>query len=221
MGEFTPQTSEQVIEKAEKMIGIVDYGMGNIGSLANMVEHLGVETSIITNPEDFKKVDKLILPGVGSFDNGITRLRESNILDSLNYKVLIEKTPILCICLGMQLITNRSEEGKSPGLGWIDAECYRFSFEDKTIKIPHMGWNTIQLVKDSTLMKLIPEFPRFYFVHSYYVKCNLGSDVLATTNYSSDFVSILNRDNIYATQFHPEKSHKYGMGLIRSFIELC
>ena len=203
------------------MIGIIDYGMGNVGSLINMVERLGVNTTIITSPEDLNSADKLILPGVGSFDNGITHLMESGILESLNYKVLIEKTPILCICLGMQLITKSSEEGKLKGLGWIDAECFRFSFSDNTIKIPHMGWNTVQFYKDSNLIKAIPENPRFYFVHSYYVKCNQESDVLATTNYFSDFVSMFSRENIYATQFHPEKSHRYGMGLIQSFIELC
>jgi glutamine amidotransferase len=203
------------------MIGIIDYGMGNIGSLVNMVERIGGLTTIIARAEDFKNADKLVLPGVGSFDNGITKLRENNLLESLNYKVLVEKTPILCICLGMQLITKRSEEGQLNGLGWIDAECLRFSFNDPAIKIPHMGWNTIREKKNSKLLQLIPENPRFYFVHSYYVKCNQQSDVLAMTNYESDFVSMLNRDNIYGTQFHPEKSHKYGMGLIKSFIELC
>ena len=203
------------------MIGIIDYGMGNVGSLVNMVERLGVNTTIITHPEDLDAADKLILPGVGSFDNGITRLKESRILKPLNYKVLIEKTPILCICLGMQLITKGSEEGRLNGLGWIDGECLRFTFDDKIIKIPHMGWNSVHFNKDSILIKLIPENPRFYFVHSYYVKCNQQSDVLATTNYISDFVSMFSRENIYATQFHPEKSHRYGMGLIQSFIELC
>jgi len=203
------------------MIGIIDYGMGNVGSLVNMVERLGGFATIITSPEDLNRADKLILPGVGSFDNGITRIKENNLWEALNYKVLIEKTPILCICLGMQLITKRSEEGKLDGLGWIDGECVRFSFNDQSIKIPHMGWNTVSLLRDSKLVKDIPENPRFYFVHSYYVRCNQNSDVLATTNYDLDFVSMIAMDNIYATQFHPEKSHKYGMGLINSFIEVC
>jgi imidazole glycerol-phosphate synthase subunit HisH len=203
------------------MIGIIDYGMGNVGSLVNMVERIGGYTTIISQPEDFSNADKLILPGVGSFDNGIIRLKESNLWESLNSKVLIEKMPILCICLGMQLITNRSEEGQLGGLKWIDAECIRFSSDDKTFKIPHMGWNTLQINRESSILKFIPENPRFYFVHSFYVKCNQRSDVLATTNYVSDFVSMINKNNIYATQFHPEKSHKYGMGLMKSFIELC
>ena len=203
------------------MIGIIDYGMGNVGSLLNMVEWIGGYASIITTPEDLKKADKLILPGVGSFDNGITHLKESNLREALNYKVLIEKTPILCICLGMQLITKGSEEGQLNGLGWIDGNCLRFSFDDQSIKIPHMGWNSASFRKDSIIRSFIPENPRFYFVHSYYVSCNQDSDILATTNYVTDFVSMINKENIYATQFHPEKSHKYGMGLIKSFIELC
>ena len=203
------------------MIGIIDYGMGNVGSLINMVERLGWFAEIITAPEDLKKADKLILPGVGSFDNGVNRLKENNLWESLNYKVLIEKTPVLCICLGMQLITKRSEEGQLSGLGWIDGECLRFSFDDPAIKIPHMGWNSVRFRKDSVLKSFIPEDPRFYFVHSYYVKCNEQSDVLAITHYDLDFISMIEKDNIYATQFHPEKSHKYGMGLIKGFIELC
>lgn len=203
------------------MIGIIDYGMGNVGSLVNMVERLGGYSTIIARSEDLQKADKLILPGVGSFDNGITRLKESNLWESLNHKVLIEKTPILCICLGMQLITMRSEEGLLNGLGWIDGECVRFSFDDQSIKVPHMGWNSVSFRKNSIIRSFIPENPRFYFVHSYYVKSNQQSDILATTNYTSDFVSMLEKGNIYATQFHPEKSHKYGMGLIKSFIELC
>jgi imidazole glycerol-phosphate synthase subunit HisH len=203
------------------MIGIVDYGMSNVGSLINMIERLGGITTIITGPEDLKNADRLILPGVGSFDKGITRLRECNLWESLNYKVLVEKTPILCICLGMQLITKGSEEGVLDGLGWIDGECLRFSFDDKAIKIPHMGWNSVEFKKDSILKSFIPENPRFYFVHSYYVKCNQQSDVLSITHYDLDFISMIEKDNIYATQFHPEKSHKYGMGLIKSFIELC
>ena len=203
------------------MIGIIDYGMGNVGSLVNMVERIGGYTTIVNGPEDLNNADKLILPGVGSFDNGIARLKEKNLWELLNYKVLSEKIPILCICLGMQLITKGSEEGKSAGFGWIDGECLRFSFEDQAVKIPHMGWNNLQIKKDSVILKMIPENPRFYFVHSYYVKCNQQSNILATTNYVSDFVSMLGRENIFATQFHPEKSHKYGMGLIKSFIELC
>jgi len=203
------------------VIGIIDYGMGNVGSLMNMVERLGGFAEILTGSEDLKKADKLILPGVGSFDNGITRLKECNLWDSLNYKVLVEKTPILCICLGMQLITKESEEGVLGGLGWINGECLRFSFDDPAIKIPHMGWNSLEFNKDSVLRRFIPENPRFYFVHSYYVKCNEQSDVLAITHYDLDFISMIEKDNIYATQFHPEKSHKYGIGLIKGFIELC
>lgn len=203
------------------MTGVIDYGMGNVGSIINMIERLGSIASAVSTPEDIQKADKLILPGVGSFDNGISRLKENNLVESLNYKVLVKKTPVLCICLGMQLITLKSEEGVSSGLGWIDGECLRFGFTDETIKIPHMGWNSVKFKKESLILSEIPENPRFYFVHSFYVKCNQDSDILATTNYNFDFVSAIQKDNIYATQFHPEKSHKYGMGLIKGFVDLC
>lgn len=203
------------------MIGVIDYGMGNVGSIINMIERLGSIASAVSCPEDILKCDKLILPGVGSFDNGIARLKENNILESLNKKVLVEKTPVLCICLGMQLITSKSEEGVSQGLGWIDGECLKFRFPSNSVKIPHMGWNYVKFRKESLIRAEIPDNPRFYFVHSFYVKCNREQDILATTNYTFDFVSAIQKDNIYATQFHPEKSHKYGMGLIKSFLDLC
>ncbi len=203
------------------MIGIIDYGMGNVGSLVNMVERLGFITTCITGPEELKNATKLILPGVGSFDNGIIRLKESNLWEALNNKVQIDRTPILCICLGMQLIMRNSEEGHLDGLNWVNGECLKFSFDDKSAKVPHMGWNTVNFTKPSKLICEVPADPRFYFVHSYYVKCNERSDILATTNYFGDFVSVIEKENIFATQFHPEKSHKYGMGLIKSFLELC
>lgn len=203
------------------MIGVIDYGMGNVGSLINMVERLGSTTITITGPVDLNLVDKIILPGVGSFDNGVTHLKKSNLWEPLNKKILIDKVPILCICLGMQLITKGSEEGNLSGLGWLDGECHRFSFTDQSLKIPHMGWNSITFHRDSILRTYIPENPRFYFVHSYYLKCNIKSEILATTNYDSEFVSVIQKENIYGTQFHPEKSHKYGMGLVKSFIEQC
>lgn len=203
------------------MIGIIDYGMGNIGSLTNMIEHLGSNTIIINGPDNLNKADKLILPGVGSFDNGVFRLKESSLWDNLSYRVRIEKIPILCICLGMQLIAEESEEGKSKGLGWIKGKCQKFRFPDKSVKIPHMGWNTVNFKRKSGLSTYIPEDSRFYFVHSYFVKCDNESDIIGTTSYHSEFVSVIEKENIFATQFHPEKSHKYGMGLIKSFIELC
>lgn len=203
------------------MTGIIDYGMGNIGSLVNMVERLGENTLIISDTSGVKNADKLILPGVGSFDNGIKRIKECGLWDLLNRSVLIDKIPILCICLGMQLITKRSDEGNLEGLGWIDAEAIKFTFVDKSVKVPHMGWNQVKFIKDSKLLNGIPGDPRFYFVHSYYVRCNSENDILGITNYHNDFVSVIEKGNIFATQFHPEKSHKYGLGLIKSFIELC
>jgi glutamine amidotransferase len=203
------------------MTGIIDYGMGNVGSLVNMVERLGEPAFSVNSPKDLLYAKKLILPGVGSFDNGVKRLQSCKLWDELTNIVFSEKIPILCICLGMQLITKSSEEGHLKGLGWIDGECHLFRFPDNSFKIPHMGWNSVKYFKESGLTSNIPYLPRFYFVHSYFVNCNDYNDILATTEYGFEFVSMLNRANIYGTQFHPEKSHRFGMGLIESFIRSC
>lgn len=200
---------------------IIDYGMGNIGSLENMIRKAG-GTSVVSSDKDIiANAKKLILPGVGSFDNGIKRLQELRMIDLLNKKVLVDKIPILCICLGIQLITKRSEEGNLPGLGWIDAETVRFHFaNDQTLKIPHMGWNDIVPKRASFLFNDLPEEPSFYFVHSYHLVCNDMNDVLSTTQYGYEFVSSIEKGNIYATQFHPEKSHKYGLSIMSNFIKV-
>lgn len=203
------------------MIGIIDYGMGNVGSLSNMIERLGEPVYIISKPDELELAEKLVLPGVGSFDNGMNQLTLKGFKDPLSYLVIDKKIPILCICLGMQLITKKSEEGLENGLGWIDAECLRFKFPDPQFKVPHMGWNSVLLKRESLLSRYIPENPRFYFVHSFYVKCHEESDVFATSDYGIIFTSMIQRNNIYGTQFHPEKSHKYGLSVIKSFIELC
>ena len=194
--------------------------MGNIGSLQNMIKRVGGKSEIADSREKILKSDKLLLPGVGSFDNAINKLSNLNWIDALNKKVLVEKKPILCICLGIQLITESSEEGVLPGLGWLKARTVKFNFTKSEYKIPHMGWNTIEIKKENKLLINIPDEPRFYFVHSYYVKCMDERDILATTNYVFDFVSAIAHKNIFATQFHPEKSHKYGMCLIKNFIKL-
>lgn len=203
------------------MIIIVDYKIGNIGSISNMLRKIGVEVVISSNPEEIKRANKLILPGVGSFDTGINNINNLGLLDILNKKVLKEKTPILGICLGMQLFASKSEEGIKRGLGWIDGNVVKFKFKDNNLKIPHMGWNEIKIKKDDVLFKNILEEPRFYFVHSYYFSCNDNNDVLATTNYGYDFASIVRKGNIMGVQFHLEKSHKYGMNLLKNFAQLC
>jgi glutamine amidotransferase len=201
------------------MIVIVDIGMGNLGSIQNMLKRIKVETKVSSDPSDIEKASKLVLPGVGAFDNAMKSLRERSIIDVLNRKVVKENTPILGICLGMQLFGHDSEEGKIKGLGWLDAKTIRFQLRSNGFKIPHMGWNTVDVKGNPGIFNGIEE-PRFYFVHSYHLMCNDPTDVLTTTHYGYDFVSSVHRNNIWGTQFHPEKSHKFGMRLFSNFAEL-
>jgi glutamine amidotransferase len=204
------------------MIVIVDYGMGNIGSIMNMIKKAGGTSLLTSEPDIIASAKKLILPGVGAFDNGMKNLSDQGLIPLLNKKVLEEKTPVLGICLGMQLMTRKSGEGSLEGLGWIDAETIRFEFpaEQANLRVPHMGWNNISIVKDHPLLAGMPDDPSFYFVHSYHVVCHHQEDILTSTSYGFEFTSALAHDNIMATQFHPEKSHKYGLQLIRNFVEL-
>ena len=204
------------------MIVIVNYGMGNLGSIVNMLKKVGVQAKISSDPKEIESADKLILPGVGAFDTGMQRLQELHLIDLLNDKVVNRKTLTLGVCLGMQLITKRSEEGALPGLGWIDGESIRFRFDPRqnNLKIPHMGWNTIKVQRAEPLFKGLEQDARFYFVHSYHVICQNPGDVLTTTDYGYEFASALQRDNIMGAQFHPEKSHKFGMRLLKNFVEL-
>ena len=200
-------------------IVIVDYKMGNSASIKNMIKRIGYESIITSDKSQITNAKKLILPGVGSFDAAINNLTQLDLLEVLKIKVLDENTPVLGICLGMQLMTNKSDEGKQPGLGFIDAEVKKFVFEDESIKVPHMGWNVTDIKMHSKLFESMPERSRFYFVHSFYVKCNLEADILTTTNYGNTFVSAFEKGNIIGVQFHPEKSHKFGMQLLKNFIE--
>lgn len=203
------------------MIVIIDYGMGNLHSVAKALARLGVSAVISSDRKDIQKADKLILPGVGFYAHGIKNLKKLNLLEILNRKVLKDKTPILGICLGMQLFTDWGEEGDVKGLGWIKGKTIRFVFskEKSNLKIPHMGWNSITAKKDSPLFEGISKDAVFYFVHSYYVFCQDKKDVLTTTDYGLPFTSMVQRDNIYGTQFHPEKSHKNGLILLKNFAE--
>lgn len=201
------------------MIVIVDIGMGNIGSIQSMFQHLGLKTVVSNEPETIQQGSKLILPGVGSFDNAMKALNSSALVPVLDDMVIKEKTPILGICLGMHLLTLRSEEGKLPGLGWIQAETVRFQGGNE-LRVPHMGWNTVSVKKKSPLFDLNEEEQRFYFVHSYHVRCHDHQDVLTTTNYGIDFTSSMHHENIYGVQYHPEKSHRFGMRLLKRFAEL-
>lgn len=201
------------------MITIIDYNMGNVGSIKNMLKKVGTPSIITRDKVLIEKAEKLILPGVGAFDKGMDNLKEFNLIDLLNYKVKEEKTPILGICLGMQLLCRRSEEGKELGLGWIAADTIKFQF-DKTKKIrriPHMGWNNIQAKKESILLQEMPDEPRFYFVHSYHVVCDEQTDILATSKYGFEVTAAVEKGNVYGAQFHPEKSHKFGKKLLENF----
>jgi glutamine amidotransferase len=203
------------------MITIVDYGLGNLGSIRNMLKKIGVEAEITSAPERIAAARKLILPGVGAFDAGMENLHGSGLIPLLDERVRSARVPVLGICLGMQLMTRGSSEGTRPGLGWIDAESVRFQAADAAFKIPHMGWNVVRPARTGALTDTLPEESRFYFVHSYYVRCDAPEDVLLTTPYGGSFHSGFHRDNVWGVQFHPEKSHKFGIHLLRNFAERC
>ena len=201
---------------------IVNYGMGNLGSIHNMLRHIGYEAFISADTDEIMSADKLILSGVGAFDGGVKNLIEGGFLFPLEKKVLDDKIPILGICLGMQLFSKRSEEGRLPGLGWLNAETVRFSFGDNAgnLKIPHMGWNTVTIEKNDPLFNRMPGDFRFYFVHSFHLLCANEEDVLGSTFHGYKFASAITKGNIYGVQFHPEKSHRFGMQILRNFAEL-
>jgi len=186
-----------------------------------MLTHIGLAAKISSMVSDIENADRLILPGIGAFDNGMNNLRRSGLIELLNHRVIDIGIPVLGICLGMQLFTQKSEEGSSRGLGWIDAETVRFDFDvgrGKTHRIPHMGWNSVDIKHDDKLFKDIAN-PRFYFAHSFHVIGVSKEDVAATSFYGYEFVSSIIRRNIIGVQFHPEKSHKYGMMLLKNFAE--
>ena len=202
------------------MIYIVDYGLGNLASIKNMFKHIGVRDVKITSDKlELEKAEKIILPGVGAFDNGMKHLQKYDLIDVLNRKALKEKIPILGICLGMQLMTNGSEEGKEAGLGWIDADTIKFEAKNG-LKIPHMGWNYVKAVKNRKEFLIRDINYRFYFVHSYYVQSNDPHNVLFESNYGIPFHSALQKDNIIGMQFHPEKSLRFGMDIFKQFAKL-
>ncbi len=202
-----------------KLITIVDYGMGNIGSIANMFRKVGAATSVAKLPEDLATASAIVLPGVGAFDHGMERLNASGLSAALHERVLIDKVPVLGICLGMQLMTEGSEEGLLPGLGWIRGVCTRFRFAPVLgLKVPHMGWNTAVAVKPSALFDPQAPHSRFYFVHSFRLVETEHEDILTTTVHGESFVSGFQKANITGFQFHPEKSHRYGINLLKSFV---
>jgi glutamine amidotransferase len=204
------------------MIAIVNYGLGNITAFANVYYKLNIPFCIARKSGDFDGATKIILPGVGSFDYAMQLLNNSGMRETLDNKVLKEKIPVIGICVGMQMLANTSEEGVLPGLGWIDGEVKKFILPvaSSTMRIPHMGWNTIKPVHSNGLLKGMDEESRFYFLHSYYFKCSNPSDIIATTTYDIEFECAVKSVNVYGVQFHPEKSHGWGVELLRNFAEL-
>ena len=207
------------------MVVIVDYGMGNVGSIKNMLLKIGHEGRLSSDPDIVHQANKLILPGVGSFDRGMEQLKNGDLRNALDEAILNRKTPVLGICLGMQLMTRNSEEGIQKGLGWIDAHVKKFSFPpspagQKTIRIPHMGWNSVQSRGNSRLFEGWDGPARFYFVHSYYVVCDESETTSLTAHHGIEFTAGFEKGHIFGVQFHPEKSHKFGMRLLKRFMEL-
>lgn len=205
------------------MIVVIDNAMGNAGSVLNMIKRAGGLAVISSDPDVITQANKLLLPGVGSFDKGIANLKNAVFFSTLEKKVLEDKTPFLGICLGMQMLFEQSDEGLLAGLGWIKGKVKRFDFAGdslKALKIPHMGWNVVYPAKDNVLLPIDKQELRYYFVHSYHVVCDNPGDVLAYSHYGYDFACAVQHNNIYGAQFHPEKSHRFGMALIKHFIEL-
>jgi glutamine amidotransferase len=202
------------------MIVIVNYGMGNVGSVLNMVQKVGGEAVVSSDPQAISQAGKLILPGVGAFDQGMRNLEELHLRDLLQEQVVQKKTPILGICLGLQLFTRGSEEGSRPGLGWLAANTVRFQPERASdpIRTPHMGWNTVRPTHEDPLLKGLEKENRFYFVHSFHLVCEDAGDVAGKTLYGYEFDSVIHRGNIMGTQFHPEKSHRFGMQVLKNFV---
>ena len=200
-------------------ISIINYGVSNLGSIQNMLKKIGIKAQIVSNKDEIINAKKLILPGVGSFDNGVTSLQKNNLFEAI-ITAANNDIPILGICLGMQLLGNSSEEGSLQGLGLIPGRTIKFSFRNNDLKIPHMGWNQIDPKKTNILIKNLDEESRFYFVHSYHFKPENEKYTLATTDYGINFNSIIYNNKIFGTQFHPEKSHKFGLKLLGNFANI-
>ena len=203
----------------EPCVTIVDYGMGNLGSIQNMFKRIGVRASITSSPAELARAAKILLPGVGAFDGAMEKIDSSGLREVLDEKALRERVPVLGICLGMQLLTRASDEGDLPGLGWIDATTRRFP-NQQDLKIPHMGWNVVSPQRPHPLTEGLPAQSRFYFVHSYYVSVADERDSLLKTHYGVTFDSAIGHANICGAQFHPEKSHRFGMQLLTNFARL-
>lgn len=202
-------------------VSILNYGMGNIDSISHKIKKIGHDVLIISSRDEIARAEKLILPGVGHFQKAMENLQQNNLVDALNDAVIINKTPVLGICLGMQLMCKFSEEGNKSGLGWFDVNVEKMVMGNKLrFKVPHTGWNIVEFTPNPLITDKIPSGSEFYFVHSYAVKSAPHENILSTTHYETEFISGLVKDNIYGVQFHPEKSHQIGEQLINNFINL-
>jgi glutamine amidotransferase len=204
------------------MITIIDYGVGNINAFVNVYKRLNVAAKIAKTSADLEGAEKLILPGVGHFDHAMTQLINSGMLNKLNDLVLIQKTPVIGICVGMQMMANSSEEGAFEGLKWIDASVKKFDEAKikQVTRLPHMGWNDAYPLVQHPLFQGLEKDALFYFLHSYYFHCNNPQDILAVSDYGERFTCAAYNGNVYGIQFHPEKSHKYGETLLHNFAKL-
>lgn len=204
------------------MIGLIDYGVGNIRAFANIYKQLDVPHKIASSVADLEGCTKVVLPGVGAFDHAMEKLHQSGMKEKLDELVLEKKMPVVGICVGMQMLAKRSDEGTADGLGWIDGEVKKFDVTkiQYATHLPHMGWNDIVPTKENPILKGLEKNAKFYFLHSYYFSCNREEDAIASTEYGVDFTCAVNNENIFGVQFHPEKSHHFGITLLKNFSEL-
>lgn len=201
------------------IVTIIDYGVGNLGSICNMFKRLGVPAYITSKPEQVALAEKLILPGVGAFDNAMSCLNKSGLRDILSQRVLVDKIPVLGICLGMQMLMDGSEEGQIGGLGWIGGRAVRIP-ASPVLKVPHMGWDVVRKVRNSPLTADLPDEARFYFAHSYCIRVADQRHVILRGRHGIEFDAAVQAGNIFGAQFHPEKSHRFGMSLLSNFARL-
>ena len=201
-------------------VAVINSGVGNLGAIPNMIARLGALSKVTLDPAEIGEADRIILPGVGSFDAAMRNLKAAAILPELHESVLKRGTPFLGVCLGMQLLFEQSEEGDSPGLGWIPGKVVRFQFSglESPPRIPHMGWNLVRPTGDAQIFRDLGERPRFYFAHSFHVEPDDLDDIIATTHYGRPFASAVQRANVTGIQFHPEKSHRFGLAVLRNFL---
>jgi len=204
------------------MISIVDYGLGNIQAFLNVFKRLNIAARRVTDAGELAGATKIVLPGVGAFDHAMQRLCESGMRETLDKLVLDEKVPVLGVCVGMQILARSSDEGELEGLGWIDGHVKLLDADTdgERVRLPHMGWNDVRPAASSGIFSKLGDEPRFYFLHSYYFECTDEADVMARSNYGSEFCSAVSRGNVYGVQFHPEKSHEFGTRLLQNFAEL-